>query len=98
MILQGFRFGADVNDLWQTVQPGPVSEKQAQWLMLQFCPLTVGVTEWIECSRLNHLFEQLAGDPPTPGSVPYPGRGATGKEEEEEDDDDDDDGNTNGKC
>ena len=30
--------------------------KQAQWLRLQFCPVTVGVTEWVECSRLNHLF------------------------------------------
>ena len=33
----------DVDDLWQTVQPGPVSEKQAQWFMLQFCPVTLGV-------------------------------------------------------
>ena len=34
----------------------PFSEKQAQWLMLQFCPVTVGVTEWNEFSRFNHLF------------------------------------------
>ena len=47
---------ADVDDLWQTVQPGPFSEKQPQWLTLQFCLVTVRVTEWIECSRLNHLF------------------------------------------
>ena len=32
-------------DLWQTVQLGPVSKKQAQWLMLQSCPVTAGVTE-----------------------------------------------------
>ena len=31
-------------------------EKQPQWLTLQLCLVTVGVTEWIECSRLNHLF------------------------------------------
>ena len=47
---QRFRIGAGVDDLWQTVQPGPISEKQAQWLMLQFCPVIFGVTEWIECS------------------------------------------------
>ena len=35
----------DVNDIWQTVQPSIFSEKQAQWLRLQFCPITVGVTE-----------------------------------------------------
>ena len=34
---------------------------------------------WIECSRLNHLFKQLAGDPLTPGSVADPERGETGK-------------------
>ena len=28
-------------------------------------------------------FKQLAGDPLTPGSVPYPERGATGKEEDD---------------
>ena len=27
-----FRIGADVDDLWQTVQPGPSSESQAQQL------------------------------------------------------------------
>ena len=46
----------DDDDLWQTVQPGPFSEKQTQWLTLQLCLVTFGVTEWIECSRLNHLF------------------------------------------
>ena len=30
-------------DLWQTVQSGPFSEKQAQWLMLQLCLVTCGV-------------------------------------------------------
>ena len=51
---------ADVDDLWQTVQSGRFSEKQAQWLMLQlstlYCPVTDGVTKCIECSRLNHVF------------------------------------------
>ena len=50
-------------------------------------------------------FKQLAGDTLTPGSVPYPERGATGKEDEEEeeeeeeddgDDDDDDDDDDDG--
>ena len=36
---------------------GPFNEMQAQWLMLQFCPVTVGIAEWIECNRLNHLFK-----------------------------------------
>ena len=56
---QRFRTRADVDDLWKTVQPGPFSEKQAQWLRLQLCPVIVGVIEWIEWSRLNHLFCQL---------------------------------------
>ena len=34
----------------------PFSEKQTQRLTLQLCLVTVGVTEWIECSRLNHFF------------------------------------------
>ena len=54
--VQRFRIRADFDELWQTVQPGPFSEKQPQWLTLQLCLVTVGVTEWIECSRLNHLF------------------------------------------
>ena len=29
-----FRIRADLDDRWQTVQPGPFSEKQAQWLTL----------------------------------------------------------------
>ena len=29
-ISQRIRIGADVDDLWQTVQPGPFSENQAQ--------------------------------------------------------------------
>ena len=56
VISQRFRTRADVDDLWQTVQPGPFSEKQTQWLTLQLCLVTVGVTDWIECSRLDHLF------------------------------------------
>ena len=40
---QRFRIRADVDDLWQTVQPGPFSEKQPQWLTLQLCLVTVGV-------------------------------------------------------
>ena len=31
-ISRRFRVGADVDDLWQTVQPGPFSESQAQQL------------------------------------------------------------------
>ena len=50
---------AVVDDLWQTVQPGPGGEQQAQWIRLQFCQVTVGVAEWIECSRLNHLFSTI---------------------------------------
>ena len=34
----------------------PFSEKQVQWLTLQFWQVTVGETEWIECNRLNYLF------------------------------------------
>ena len=55
-MLQRFRVRADGDVLWQTVQPGPFSEKQAQWLTLQLRLVTVEVTEWIECSRLDHLF------------------------------------------
>ena len=55
-ILQRFRTRADVDDLWQTDQPGSFNENQTQWLTLQLCLATVGVTEWIECSRLDHLF------------------------------------------
>ena len=51
------RIGAEVDDLWQAVQPGPFSEKQIQWLMLQLCLVNVGVTEWIESSRLDHIFK-----------------------------------------
>ena len=43
------------------------------------CLVTVGVTAWIECSRLDHLFKQLASDPLTSGSVPDPVRDITGK-------------------
>ena len=42
---QRFRIGADVDDLWQTVHPGPLSEKKTQWLTLQLCLVIVGVTE-----------------------------------------------------
>ena len=52
---QIFRVRADVDDLWQTVQPGSFSTKLAQWLTLQLCLVAVGVIEWIECSRLGHL-------------------------------------------
>ena len=76
---QRFRIRADVDDLWQTVQPGPFSEKQAQWLTLQLCLVTVGVTEWIECSRLNHLFYTNDRRKLTPGSVLGPLRGRKGK-------------------
>ena len=76
---QRFRIRADVDDLWQTVQPGPFSEKQPQWLTLQLCLVTVGVTEWIECSRLNHLFYTNDRRKLTPGSVLGPLRGRKGK-------------------
>ena len=42
---QRFRNRADADDLWQTVQPDPFSKKQAPWLTLQLCLITVGVTE-----------------------------------------------------
>ena len=42
-VSQRFRIRADVDELWQTVQPGSFSEKQAQWLTLQLYLLTVGV-------------------------------------------------------
>ena len=52
--------------------------KQTQLLRLQFCLVTAGVTEWIECSQLSHFFyKQLAGNPLTPGSVLDPMRGDT---------------------
>ena len=38
---QSIRIRADVDDLSQTVQPGPFSEKQAQWLTLQLCLVSV---------------------------------------------------------
>ena len=53
-MLQRFRLKADVDDLWQTVQRGPFSEKQTQWLTLQLCLVTVGVIEWIQCSQLDN--------------------------------------------
>ena len=68
----------DVDGLWQTVQPGPFSEKQAQWLTLPLCLVTVGVTEWTECNRLYHLCKQMTGDKLTPGSVLGPLRGRHG--------------------
>ena len=30
------------------------SKAQAQYLMIKFCLVTVGVTEWIECTRFFH--------------------------------------------
>ena len=81
---QRFRIRADVDDLWQTVQPGPFSEKQPQWLTLQLCLVTVGVTEWIDRRKL------------TPGSVLGPLRGRNGKTRGDDDDDDDDDGGGGG--
>ena len=80
---QRFRSRADVDDLFQTVQPGPFSEKQPQWLTLQLCLVTVGVTEWIECSRLNHLFYANFRRKLTPGSVLGPLRGRKGKKRQD---------------
>jgi len=74
-----FRIRAAVVDLWQAVQPGPFSGKQTQWLMLQLCLVIVGVTEWTECSRLNHLFKTNDWQKLTPGSVLGPLRGEMGK-------------------
>ena len=73
-----------------TVEPGPIGEKQAQWLTLQSCPVTVGVTKWIECNLLNHLFETICWRQLTLGSVPCSLRGVTGKKVERDDDEDDD--------
>ena len=56
LVIVRFRIEAGADELWQTLQPGPISEKQAQWLRLQFCSVTVEVTEWIKCSQLIHLF------------------------------------------
>ena len=53
---QRFRMRPDIDVLLQAVKPGPFSEKQPQWLTLQLCLVTVGVTEWIECGRLQRLF------------------------------------------
>ena len=50
---QRFRIGADVDDIWQTVQPGPNNEQQVQRITLQFCQVTLEVTDWIGCSRLR---------------------------------------------
>ena len=69
---QRFRIGAVVDDLWQTVQPGPGGEQQAQRIRLQFCQVTFLVSEWIECSRLNHLFKLLIDGPLTLGQSQAP--------------------------
>ena len=42
MVPQIFRIRADIDDLWHTIQPGPFSENQAQWLTPQLCLVTVG--------------------------------------------------------
>ena len=91
--MQRFRIGADIDDLWQAVQQDPVSEKQAQWLMLQFCPVNFEVTEWIECSRLNLplLTNLLATTDLRISPMPHGGR--NGKEEIINGDDDGDNGN-----
>ena len=63
----------------QTVQPDPVSEKQAQWLTLQFCPVTVGKQSRLSRANSVTSFKQLAGDPMAPGLVPGPVMGAKDK-------------------
>ena len=68
MVGQRFRSRADVDNLWQTVQPGSFSEKQVQWLMLQLCLVTVEVTEWIECSKLDDLNDPRASPRPSSGA------------------------------
>ena len=55
------------------------SEKQNQWLTLQLCLVTVGVTKSIECSQLNHLFKTNDRQNVTTGSVLAPFRGKMGK-------------------
>ena len=83
--------------------PGPFNEKQTHWLTLQLCLVTVGVTEWIECSRFVHLLPTNDRRKLTPGSVRGPLWGRNGKKEEDDyddgkndnDDDDDDDYNEN---
>ena len=77
----GWKPRPDVDDLWHTVQPGPSSEKQAQCSTLQYRPVAAMVTEWIECSRLNH--GNYAGNPLTTRVNPRSWRGAMGKEEED---------------
>ena len=89
---QRFRIRADVDDLRQTFQPGPLSERQAQMLTLQLCLVTDGVTEWIECRRLNHLFQANDWQKLAPGSVFGPLRGRNGKMGQDDDNDDDDEG------
>jgi len=56
-----------------------------QWLTLQLCLVTVGVTEWIECSRLDHVFYRRKL---TPVSVLGPLRGEMGHRDRQTDDDD----------
>ena len=63
--------------------------------MLQFCPVTVQVTEWIECSQLNHLFYRICRLQLTPGSGPCPIRGVTERRERERDDNNDDNDDDN---
>ena len=41
IISQRFRIRADVDELWQTVQPGPFSEKQTRWITQQLYLLSV---------------------------------------------------------
>ena len=85
---QRFKIRADVDDLWQTVQPGPFNEKQPQWLTLQLCLVTVGVTEWIECSRPPLLNKRQAKTDPRVS--PRPPSGAKREDKTRQDDDDDD--------
>ena len=59
---QRFRSRADVDDLWQIIQPYPFREEQALRLTLQLYLVAVAVAEWIRCSRVDHLFKQLTGE------------------------------------
>ena len=62
----------------------PFSEKQTQWLTLQLCLVTVGATEWIECSRLDHLLNKWHAKT-DPKVSPRPPSGPNGKDKTRQD-------------
>ena len=66
----------DVDDLWQTVQLGPLIEQYTQCLTSQFCPVVVGEAGRIECSGISHRV----------GDRHHEGHNQTEVEEKEDDD------------